>query len=252
MWPHRLSVAALLVDGRTAYENALSTPETALALAERGYTEPVIADDLEQIEALERLLGDQIMGRAAASTLVRDFQEEWDDFHSDVYIPHVEMARRLFKRNPTAWMRLGLRGKRAEGLAAWLDQARRFYDNAIAGHDLHPVLALRGITLDELETARGRLEALATAASEKEDSKGLAAKTTEEAVEARTDVADRLTAFQEVARILFRDRPWLLTTMGIRRHRQRGRPRNQPDLDLDSDSDSDPDLDGLAAEPEDG
>ena len=72
--------------------------------------------------------------------------DAWDALHEKTYMPHVTIARLVFRDENTR-ERLGISGDRSDGLDDWLQEARNFYNILLEDEALAAEMATRGIGL---------------------------------------------------------------------------------------------------------
>lgn len=225
----QLNASELASRAHKAVLNTVDYADMLAVMTEHGYEEPELREVLAHANELFKLSTDRLNAKGTRVGTVATFKEAREDFHSEVYMPHIRVARVIFKDDPAAATRLGLKGDRARALGTWIEQARCFYDNALASPDLLNRLATRRILQAHLEEASAQLETLAREASAKEDVKGLAIDATENRDKLARDLALWLSAYREIARVAFADQPAMLVRLGFRarRTRKRTRPKDE-------------------------
>lgn len=207
---HDLSHEALAAKARQAITNTTADPDMTAAVAERGYTQPGFDAALADVAAYERLIGKQVDLGGQAEHATEQLEEAREPFHTEVYMDHVERARRVFKDEPGTLRRLGLRGDRERAFSAWAGQVRQLYETALGDDELKARLAPTGLTEAVLQDGLDQLAAIVTLDGTQEDLKGLAQQATRDRDKARTPVLNWLAGYYEAAERAFKDHPdWL-------------------------------------------
>jgi hypothetical protein len=89
-----------------------------------------------------------------------------------VFIQLLQLARLVFKDDPWAARVLGLKGRRKQTIAGWLDEAKQFYTNALNEAKILEQFSSFGITREQLEAGKAVLVEVEQAAAEQERKKG--------------------------------------------------------------------------------
>ena len=157
-YPTQGTAAARLAAAQVAIASALTDPALAAALAGRGYD----AARLMEGQALRDRAHAAVHRRhvlVAAQLAATEARDAARARVAAIYAGHVAVARVDLRGDRAAARALDL-AERKGTQAAWLDQAQRFYDNALADGGIMAKLAAYGLTQAELVEAQGRLGAL--------------------------------------------------------------------------------------------
>lgn len=208
------SIPERLSEAETALDNALSDQTLLDALAEYGYDEAALEEGRALLEAAQD----------AQQTMTAEYSEQYEatdaleDAHEaahQTYIRHLKVARVALKDDRGAAEALKLRGRRKETISGWIDQARTFYDNALADEDIQDALAEFNVTTEDLNEALAQVDAVAAANSTQEQEKGDA----QDATQARDAAVEKLdewmSDFFAIARVALEDRPQQLEKLGL-------------------------------------
>ena len=203
-----------LNEAETALDNALTDASLLDALGAFGYDEATLQEGQTLLEAAQdaqqtmtTAYGDQF----AATDAV---EAAYDAAHA-VYMRHVKIARVALKNERGAAEALKLTGDRKQTLSGWLDQARTFYDNALADADVQDALGQFGIASEDLTAAQAQVEAVADVNSTQEQEKGDAQDATAARDAAVDALDDWMADFRAIARVALEDQPQQLEKLGI-------------------------------------
>lgn len=203
-----------LNDARVAITNVQADPDLQAALDARGVDAAEIAEGAALFEAAE----------AAQHLYVQEYAEQYEATDAlgkaraaaaEVYPDHVELARIVFRGDRAAQVALGIDGRRRRTLAGWLQQAQRFYTNALADADLQARLERRRVTPEELAEGSALVAAVARADADQEREKGEAQQAREDRDEALDALDDWMDDFRDTARVVFRNAPQQLEKLGF-------------------------------------
>jgi hypothetical protein len=89
-----------------------------------------------------------------------------------VFIEFLQLARLVFKDDSWAAQVLGLKGRRKQTIAGWLDEAKQFYTNALNETKILDRFSSFGITRERLEAGKAVLVEVEEAAADQERKKG--------------------------------------------------------------------------------
>lgn len=209
-----LSIDDLIGLGYQAIDNALADPGILAAL-DPAYTTATLTAARADVVALEDASEDQrdLRGDMKGATAATD--DAWATFHDDVYMPHVGMARLVFRDEPGVLASLGLQGDRADAFQAWVGQVNQFYGTLAEKPALATRLAAKGITEPDLLAATAAFEALRTQERGQEDDKGEAQQARRDRDTLRRPFERWLGEYRDSARILLADHPDWLERLGF-------------------------------------
>lgn len=208
------SIPERLTEAETALDNALSDQTLLDALAEFGYDEATLQEGQALLEAAQD----------AQQRMTAEYSEQYEatdalvDAHeaaNETYLRHVKIARVALKDDRGAAEALKLRGRRKQTISGWLDQARTFYDNALADADVQSALAEFNVTSEDLTAAQSQVEAVADANSTQEQEKGDAQESTQVRDAAVDALDDWMSDFRAIARLALEDQPQQLEKLGM-------------------------------------
>lgn len=208
------SIPDLLNEAETALRNALSDQTLLDALGELGYDEATLQEGQSLLEAAQDAQQTMTVEYSEQYEATEALEAAYETAHS-TYVRHLEVARIALKDERGAAEALKLRGRRKRTISGWLEQARTFYDNALANQDVLDALAGFNVTSEELTDGQAQVEAVAEANSMQEQEKGDAQDATH-ARDAAVDALDEwMSDFYAIARIALEDRPQQLEKLGL-------------------------------------
>jgi hypothetical protein len=201
---------------RLAVDNTLADEGMMAAVEARGY-------DRAELEAIRTHVDEFVnrkTGRVAAlsdqiSTTAR-LNKKRKAFRSGFYVPQIDIARKLFRRDPAAQVAMGLKGERAEAFPKLVTQAQVFYDNALRNPAYVERLSRRGITQDELEEGLAWITRIINKKSLQKAKMGAAMDATVTRDEMRQLLADWFSEFRLVAKYAFRENPTWMVRIGLK------------------------------------
>ena len=128
---------------------------------------------------------------------------------------HLKIARVVLSKQPDVASAMQLNGRRRKTYNGWVQQAKMFYDHALANTEVGAELAAFGI--DEAKLSAGQaavqeVQALLKAQSKEKGEAQMATKARDEALETLMDWLDD---FITIARIALKDNPQSLEILGI-------------------------------------
>lgn len=181
-----------------------------------GYGEPALAELdalIAETQAAQRTretsLGNQIDATGSV-------EEDWEAFYDGTYMPHLGIARAVFRKNRRARSALGLDDARRRDKAGRYEQALQFYTNALDDADFTDALTARGVDATALQAGADGVRAIQAADFKQDDHRGLAQQSTRDRQKLERDLADWLSEFRDVVRAALKDRPEWLERLGIR------------------------------------
>lgn len=197
-----------------AITNAISNHEIAERLALYTYTAEKMLEGKSLLKQVEQLVSLQLAHKADKQALTHTIRHARDEAEK-AYIRAIKLARIAFQGQVEPWKTLGLDGRRADGLAEMLAQARRFYTNALNDANILATLGRFNLTEAELTQGLTLCAAVETASAARDKAQGIAIQTTQ----ARDETVQKLKAWVSdmfaVARVALEDRPDLLYALGL-------------------------------------
>jgi hypothetical protein len=106
--------------------------------------------------------------KLVATKLLKDVSKK----AKKVFIEFLQLARLVFKDDPWAVRVLGLKGRRKQTIAGWLDEAKQFYTNTVNETKILDQFSSFGITRERLEAGKAVLVEVEEAAANQERKKG--------------------------------------------------------------------------------
>lgn len=209
-----LPIDQTIANANVAITNALATPDIQASLTEWGYDADRIQEGKQLLDALMTVQDalQQELGEQYAAT------EQLSDVRAgahETYSAYVKVARIALRERPDARQALRLDEPRRRAFAAWYEQARTFYANAVAREGVLEALGTFNITREKLEGGRDAMESVMKAKEMQEREKGdvdRAYVTRDEALDA---LDDWMSDFLTVARVALADDAQLLEKMGL-------------------------------------
>lgn len=223
MSPHHMSIPNLIDAGTVAVTNLETEADLQALLQPYGYDAPGIADGRALLDDLAATASGKTAeyGQQYAST--DDLDAAREAFHGDVYMPHVAIARVVFRDQPAVQARLARNGGRERGFAAWHEQAQTFYTNLAADPALVAATTVRNLTQPMIQSAVNTLRGLAQMNAAQENRKGMAQGSTDERDIAAQAFADWYTDLRDLARVALSGSPEWIERLGFL-HRNEGDP----------------------------
>jgi hypothetical protein len=140
----------LISKSSVAINNGKNQPALAALLLEYGYTPERLAT------------GENLLNTASSLTIVQQKENGEQKAATDalnqsieeadvVYIPHLKVARVVFRNDINYWTQLMLNGKRKKTQSGWLGQTKVFYNNLLADDAALERMAVFGQTREKLE-----------------------------------------------------------------------------------------------------
>lgn len=204
---YRLSDNRLLTLAARTIINSRNAASIREAVAVYGYDDSAFSEAESLLEAFEQAVREKqdTYGRKYSAT--EALNDAWDVLHEKTYMPHVTIARMIFKNDEGVRRRLGLTGRRARTFESWLSEARRFYRALLADVALMQKIAERGITEEKLQDALEELDELEMMDHQQEKLKARAQDATRRRDNKRRALANWLSDYQKIVRIALADRP---------------------------------------------
>ena len=197
-----------------AITNAISNHEIAERLAFYTYTAEKIMEGKALLKQVEQLVSLQIAHKADKQALTHTIRNARGEAEK-AYLRAIKLARIAFQGQVEPWKTLGLDGRRADGLAEMLAQARRFYTNVLNDADILAALQRYHVTEADLLQGLALLAAVDTASAAREKAHGLAIQTTQTRDETLQKLKAWVSDLFAVARVALEDRPDLLYALGL-------------------------------------
>ncbi len=208
------TIATGIAGNKLSLDSALNDPEITLKLAKFNMTK-------ERIQAMANLAGEvatlqavqkKEQGEAVAATVqLNTLREAADDLYSD----YLELARFIFKNNEAARKALVLDGVRKKAFAAWGEEARLFYTNALNNKDIFAEFLKNGITADMLKAGEAALKKALDYKVNAEKEKAEAIRATELRDAKLEELETFMAGFRAFARVALKGRADLLKKIGV-------------------------------------
>jgi hypothetical protein len=208
------SIPEQLTEAETALDNALTDASLLDALGAFGYDEATLQEGqtlLEAAQDAQQTMAAEYSDQYEATDALNEAYEE----ANATYMQHLQVARVALKEHRGAAEGLKLSGRRKRTIPGWADQARTFYDNALADADVQAALGQFGIASEDLTAAQAQVEAVADANSTQEQAKGDAQDATAARDEAVDALDDWMADFRAIARVALEAQPQQLEKLGI-------------------------------------
>ncbi|NIM11977.1 MAG: hypothetical protein GTO45_07655 [Candidatus Aminicenantes bacterium] len=176
---------------------------------------------------LERIQGFRVVWTNAESTFHKQLSAYERQFEATRFLADIrrragdeltrlsEVARIALKGNVDALQALGLKGKRSKGLGKWIQQAKHFYNNALASPTILEAFARYNVTPEDLQNGLQMILEVETADTRQERAKGDAQKATEVRDAAFKELRECMSEFYRIAKLAFADDRQQLEKLGI-------------------------------------
>ncbi len=197
-----------------AITNAMNNEPIKASLAGYGYDETKLSTGLALYENAARLQDTQKKeyGEQFAATDALNLARVEAN---KLYMTHVKVARIALKGDRNAEESLQLKGMRKESLSGWLKQAKAFYANALSTESILASLANYGITRENLEEGKAKIDIVENSYNSQLKEKGEAQDATQKRDEAFDDLQDWMTDFIAIARIALAEQSQYLEALAI-------------------------------------
>ncbi|KAB8140023.1 hypothetical protein F8S13_25430 [Chloroflexia bacterium SDU3-3] len=212
--PSRNSILGSLERARILITNSQANPTISALLAQNGYDAAAMSIGqalYDKAYELTRIQQREVSEQRSASTAI---ETAWEQAKSS-YMPILELARVALKHSNTV-ASLDLYGRRKGALLAWIEQAKRFYENVVQQPDDMAKLAKLNITPERIAAALADVNALAAAHNAHLQEQSDNQKATELRDAAIDELDDWVEDFVQVAKVALRDDRQLLEALGIR------------------------------------
>ncbi len=209
-----LSMEQKLTRAQIAIDNVLADADLVDALASFGYN----TARLHQGSALRETARTMMRQQRAIYGNFFEAQEIYKGARQQMrlgYMDHIKIARVAFKQDRGARQTLGLAAPRRFDLAGLIVQARLFYDAALADTDILSRLATFGITSATLASGHEQVIAVSARDAARQQHKGSAFDATQQRDAAFAALEEWMRDFLKIVHIALKDRPQLLTQLGI-------------------------------------
>ncbi len=204
-------IAQQIQKTRLLINGALRQPVVSQKLAKFGFPKPEIKKGeaiLNKVELLQldktARYGQQL---SASEHCKRDRAAAWEQYNY-----HVKSAKLVFRNDLAQQKHLQLNQPRQRSLAAWLTQARYFYQEI---RQMLDHFAKMGVTADELAQAQAMIEAVAEAQINCKTLVGEAQMATQQRNVALKELNAWVRRFTKVARIALEENDQLLEGLGL-------------------------------------
>ncbi len=196
---------------RLAIGGALANPEFIKVMSPLGYDRKefnfgnsLLAKMVAQQEEREQ----EQNGQKASTQKLRNAYKE----ANAMYMIHLNFARMVVVPDSHAWNDMKLSGIRRKDMAGWLIQVKAFYKHAPTVAEL---LALRGISAEELAQTQAMIEAVADARIQQNQSRSRKQVAKERRDKERKEMQLWMSKFIKAARYAFDEDKQQLEALGI-------------------------------------
>jgi hypothetical protein len=212
---NKMPLVQQLASAEQAIQNSAQNSVVAGNLAEYGYAPARIAEGQALCDSARAARFAHEQAHAAQIQAADDCKTCWAHAAA-LYMRQLKIARVALQGVPGAARTLAFDGRRKQGMAGWLADARQFYSGLAAQPELAARLGEYGISEAKLAPARAALDALEAADQAHEQARGAA----QAALAARRAAFAALHAwmsdFMKIARIALEEQPQLLEALGVR------------------------------------
>lgn len=204
----------LITQSGVSIQNGINQPEIAASLLEFGYTpERMVAGENFHHEADKlNIVHKKEDGEQQAAT--KELNEAIDAANK-AYMPHLKVARIVFRNDTSRWVKLALGGERKKSQSGWLGQTKLFYTNLLADADAMSKMAEYGQTNEKLETASSLVLAVENTLANRKKEMGEAQNATKARDKAVDELQEWYSDYIEIARLALADQPQYLEMLGI-------------------------------------
>lgn len=205
------SIAQQIQNTRLLIDGALNQPIVSQQLAKYGFPKPEIKKVetiLNKVELLETTKSSKYGQQLSASEQCkRDRAAAWEQYNY-----HVKSAKLAFRNDLGQQKRLQLDQPRKQSLAAWMTQARYFYQEI---QQMPDHFAKMGVTADELAQTQAMVEAVAAGNRHCKSLAGEAQLATQQRNLAMKEMNVWVRRFTKVARVALEEQDQLLEGLGL-------------------------------------
>lgn len=202
-----------LTDMERTLESARDDAEVQAVLAPAGYGLDALDALLDRAARAADAYDARARAMSAEDRAGEDESTRFADARRD-YVAFREIARARFKGDPTATAALGLAGNTADGLSAFVRQARSSYANATQDPYAERI-AVRGYDTKRLDALTATLDALLTASGADDSQDARAVEATGERDSDMGTLRREFAEFRDTARPLLRPFPELARRIGL-------------------------------------
>ncbi|MGB5050596.1 MAG: hypothetical protein WBO46_16740 [Caldilineaceae bacterium] len=208
------SIASRLESAHLALTNALAESDLLEALSAYGYDEARLLEGKSYYEsALAHFHQQQEhQHRYRAASLA---QRQADEAATQAYMHAVKLCRVICRKDPVAYRRLGLTGKRHKSFANRVVQMRLFYTAALDSPDILTVLSAYGLSEGQLQNELAQVAVLETAHAQRERENGAAQNATQTHQQALAELDRWMGEFVAIARLALAQTPQRLEMLGL-------------------------------------
>ena len=203
-----------LTQSRVALKNARDEADLQAVLAPFGYDPVRIDEGLALIEAVQEEVDRQVSQYSERYGATMALQEQAKAARV-AYTRHVKLARVAFEPGTPGYTRLALAGRRPRNRAAWMAQARQFYDTLLDDEALLQATSTYTLNREAVEAARAGLNAVEAAQLEQVKATSRAQAATRRRDEAVAALRRYMKDFNRIARIATEPHPQLREKMGM-------------------------------------
>jgi len=209
----KISEAEILEQYRVAFDNALKQPDIASALARIGFDAATIAQ------------GEELLNNAVAAyndNKTRDDEktkhyQNWVDLKMQIarrYSVDRKIAKILFRHDPVAKEKLGLKGALPRTYVNWLEAVKKYYSVATTDQQILSDLNRLNLSPEYLTQTLHMITGLDTARAQYLKTVGEAQNATKAKNAALANIIHWMQNFYALAKIALKDRPQLLEALG--------------------------------------
>ena len=210
----RRDIIKLVSKSRIALTNARNEADLQAVLQPFGYDPVRLDEGLALVEAVQ----EEVYGREsqyAERSMATDTLQGQEAAVRAAYVRHVKLARVAFEPETPGYTRLTLAGRRSRNRAAWMAQARQFYDTLL--DDAALLQTTSAYTLDQqtAEATRAALDAVEAAQLKQVKETSKARQATRRRDEAVAALRRYMKDFRRIAKIATEPHPQLREKMGM-------------------------------------
>ena len=202
----------------------LQEPRNVARLQNFGFGSPWWQQGASLLDQLLLLRQTQQDGYQAKGNVGRSLRADAQEMHRR-FIEHRTLAKWVLRNDADEYQRLGLHQTVSNRIVTKIEQAQRFYYEALKSPR---ALVRHGITKAELEQAQAMVEAVVEARHRRVHKSGLAQDATQQRDEVRQALRTWVSDVRAIARIALREEPQLLEVLGLSSIRLKVTPSTLP------------------------
>lgn len=204
----------LISKSGVAINNGKNQPALAALLLEYGYTPERLATG-ESLWSVANSLNNTQQKENGEQLAATEALNQSIEAANAVYIPHLKVARIVFRDDINYWAQLALKGKRKQSLSGWLGQTKVFYTNVLNDEPALEKMAIFGQTREKLEAAWQLVLKVEENLAIRKKEMGEAQDATKARDKAIDDLQEWYSDYIEIARLALSGQPQYLEMMGI-------------------------------------